>query len=56
MPIYKGKCAGEVLLEHLTHFSRILKCTPKVGHKEWRTIYEETFTDSKQVGVGYLFN
>ena len=50
MPMYKGKCVGEVLLEHITHISRSevhlppksVKCPPKVGQF--------------RVGVGYLFN
>jgi len=39
MPMCKGKCAGEVLLEHLTHFSRI-EVHPKSWTQKWRTVYE----------------
>ena len=50
MPMYKGKCSGEVLLKHITHISRSevhlppksVKWPPKVGQF--------------RVGVGYLFN
>ena len=38
MPMYKGKYPGYMLFKYLTHFSCIVKCTPKVGHKELKTV------------------
>ena len=33
MPMYKGKCSGEVLLEHITHISRIWSAPQKLDTK-----------------------